>query len=85
MVPRLLLFQVEGGDGIGHSIDNSDKEDGEHDCTATNTTKGNGPYTLTCEKEGDEITIHFPNGGFIVVHENGYHPETGDNWDVELD
>lgn len=64
--------------------ENSIEEDGEYDCTAFNTSTGNGPYTLYCEKDGGNITINFPNGGFIVVDEDGFHPRTGHQWDIEL-
>src|SRR5258705_11285211 len=40
-------------------------EDGSYNCEVSNTTRGNGPYTLECEKSGDEIVIHFNNGGYI--------------------
>jgi hypothetical protein len=62
----------------------SDKEDGEYDCTVFNTSTGNGPYTLSCEKDSGTIIINFPNGGYIVVDEDGFHPPTGNHWDVEL-
>jgi hypothetical protein len=62
-----------------------DKEDGEYDCTVANVSRGNGPYSLSCEKDGDEIKIRFPNGGHITVDEDGFHPERGDHWEVELD
>ena len=45
------------------SNDIEDLEDGEFDCIVTNVTRNEGPYTLQCEKDSDEITIHFPNGG----------------------
>lgn len=57
----------------------------EVDCTVLNTTTGNGPYTLTCEMDDDEIRINFPNGGFIIVDSDGYHYRTGHYWDVELE
>jgi hypothetical protein len=37
-----------------------------------NVSRGNGPYSLECEKDGGEITRHFPNGGYVVVDEDGY-------------
>src|ERR1039458_8242162 len=29
--------------------------DGSYNCTVTNTDRGNGPYTLTCDKNGDDV------------------------------
>jgi hypothetical protein len=65
----------------GRGITNVD----EIDCTVLNTTTGHGPYSLTCEIDGDDVKIIFPNGGFIIVDLDGYHDRTGDYWDVELD
>ena len=59
--------------------------DGDYDCSASNITRGNGPYSLGCEKDGDDVTIHFNNGGHITVDEDGYDTNTGEQWDVELD
>jgi hypothetical protein len=64
-------------------VDQDDIPDGDFDCTATNLISGNGPYSLNCEKDGDDIIINFPNGGHITVDEDGFHSETGDNWDIE--
>ncbi len=57
--------------------------DGDFDCSATNTSRGNGPYTLGCEKYGGDVTIHFNNGGHVTVDEDGYDSNTGEYWDVE--
>lgn len=59
--------------------------DGDYDCTATNISRGNGPYSLGCEKDGGDVTIHFNNGGHITVDEDGYDSNTGEHWDVELE
>jgi hypothetical protein len=67
------------------SPDLSDREDGEFDCTVENVSRGNGPYSLTCEKDGDDITINFPNGGYITVDSDGFHSERGEQWEVEVD
>lgn len=64
-------------------IDHDAIPDGDFDCTATNLSSGNDPYSLNCEKDGDDIIINFPNGGHITVDEDGFHSETGDNWDIE--
>lgn len=61
------------------------KPDGDYDCTATNISRGNGPYTLDCEKDGGDVTIHFNNGGHITVDEDGYDSNSVENWDVELE
>jgi hypothetical protein len=58
---------------------------GNLDCTVFNLTTGHGPYALMCEREGDEIRINFPNGGHIIVDEDGYHARTGNLWEVELE
>jgi len=71
-------------DGGSHeTIDQDTISDGDFDCVATNLTTGNGPYSLNCEKDGDDIIINFPNGGHITVDEDGFHSETGNNWDIE--
>jgi hypothetical protein len=69
--------------GSPKTIDQDAIPDGDFDCVATNLTTGNGPYSLNCEKDGDDIIINFPNGGHITVDEDGFHSETGDNWDIE--
>ena len=65
------------------SNDIEDLEDGEFDCIVTNVTRNEGPYTLQCEKDSDEITIHFPNGGYIVTDLEGLHVSTGELWQIE--
>lgn len=62
-----------------------EKSNGDYSCTAYNLSTGNGPYQLQCEKDNDEIIIHFPNGGYIVTDEDGFHFETGDIWDIDLE
>ena len=64
--------------------EDSTEEDGEYDCIVFNTSTGNGPYTLSCEKDSGTIIINFPNGGYIVVDEDGFHSRTGHQWDVEI-
>jgi hypothetical protein len=69
-----------------HASGNSaDRPDGEYDCTVTNITRGTGPYSLECEKDGDDLTIRFPNGGYIVVDSDGFHAARGEQWEVELE
>jgi hypothetical protein len=65
-------------------FDNQAQADGSYDCDVTNSTRGNGPYSLGCDKEGDEVTIHFDNGGHVTVDSDGYDYNTGETWDVEL-
>jgi hypothetical protein len=72
-------------------------QDGSYSCDATNSTQGNGPYSLACEKSGDTLTIHFENGGYIHLDidsqdkadENtweiaGSNPANVDSWDVTV-
>jgi hypothetical protein len=57
--------------------------DGSHDCEVMNTTRGNGPYTLECEKSGDDITIHFNNGGYITLDMDSQESADGSTWELE--
>lgn len=61
-----------------------EKPDGTYDCTVSNLTRGYGPYSLSCEKDGDDVTIHFNNGGYITLND-GFEPDSGDHWEVELE
>ena len=63
--------------------ENNEELTGDFDCTVTNLTSGNGPYSLECEHDGEDTIIHFPNGGSITVDENGFHGDTGDTWEIE--
>ena len=72
----------DGQDSEGDSVQGR-TPDGDFDCSATNTSRGNGPYTLGCEKYGGDVTIHFNNGGHLTVDEDGYDSNTGEYWDVE--
>ena len=56
-------------------------EDGSYSCDATNSTRGNGPYALDCEKSGDTITIYFTNGGHIDLDIDSQDGTDG-SWDV---
>ena len=58
-------------------------QDGSYDCEVTNTTRGNGPYTLECEKSGDEIVIHFNNGGYINLDIDAQPTGDGSTWELE--
>lgn len=59
--------------------------DGDHECVVMNVSQSNGPYFLECEKDGDEITIRFPNGGYVVVDESGYEASRGEQWLVQFE
>lgn len=39
--------------------------DGTYTCEVINITASNGPYALACDKSGDTVIVHFPNGGHI--------------------
>ena len=96
----IVLTSCGENDTSAPSSDNQAEQvlaDGSYECEASNTTQGNGPYNLECEKIGNELTIHFSNGGYIVndidsINSNGEkswtldttHPEEGDNWDVVI-
>jgi hypothetical protein len=70
--------------------------DGTYSCEASNTTSGNGPYSLECDKSGDEVVIHFNNGGHITLdvdsqemrgeqwHVEGTNAQRGEAWEVIL-
>ena len=71
-------------------------KDGSYDCTVSNTDRANGPYTLTCDKSGDEIKINFPNGGYRTIsvdepqHEGaqftfeGTDDRLAETWEIEI-
>ena len=79
-MPRSSYSDDSSSNGDGGS---KEELTGDFDCTATNLTSGNGPYTLNCEHDGTDIIIHFPNGGHITVDEDGFHSDTGDTWEIE--
>lgn len=85
--------------GMSYADNSEERElpDGSYSCEATNTTNGYGPYTIDCEKNGDEITVNFPNGGYIVtdidsIESDGSgnwaadttHTPEGESWEVEI-
>jgi len=70
---------------------------GTYSCTAENTTRGDGPHSLICEKTGDELIIHFPKGIHVVTNISSEesednmtwnfvttHTDSGDTWEVEI-
>ncbi len=75
----------------------SELPSGTYSCTAENTTRGDGPHSLICEKTGDELIIHFPKGVHVVTNISSEesednmtwnfvtaHTDTGDTWEVEI-
>ena len=58
-------------------------QDGSYACEVMNTTRGNGPYTLSCDKSGDDITIHFNNGGYITLDVDSQESADGSTWELE--
>ena len=65
------------------ATDLSDTDDGEFECTVENQSRLNGPYTLTCEKDGDDLRINFPNGGHIITGTDGFHASSAEQWNIE--
>ena len=66
----------------------------EIDASVTNTTRGNGPYSLTVEITGSsEVVIHFDNGGYRNIDLDEDNPlitdtwmgtdDAGDSWEIE--
>lgn len=91
-----------GGSASSESVSESEEPtelaDGSYYCDVTNMTRSNGPYILDCEKSGDTITIHFPNGGHIDLDIDSQestgegsweitatNAENGDSWDLSID
>lgn len=60
-------------------------ENGQFECIVTNESRSEGPFASICEKEEDEITVHFPNGRYIVTDTDGFHASSGDHWSIEVD
>jgi hypothetical protein len=76
----------------------ADLEDGTYACDATNSTRGNGPYSLRCEKTGDTIVLHFNNGGHVTLDVDSQdkadghsrqieasNSENGDSWEITIE
>lgn len=72
--------------------------DGTYSCTVSNVSRGNGPYSLECEKSGSEVVIHFPSGGYLsvdidtesvpqegTVRFEGTDQKKGDAWEIEIE
>src|SRR5262245_54472448 len=63
--------------------DEGELEDGEYDCSATNVSTGKGPYSITCEKNSDEIRIIFAKGGFRIVSIDSSEKRDDDSFLIE--
>lgn len=57
-------------------------DDGSYSCQAINATRGNGPYTLSCDKLGDTVTIHFDNGGYVEIDIDSQERDGEGSWIV---
>lgn len=56
--------------------------DGSYSCEASNDTRGNGPYTLSCNKSGNTVTIHFDNGGYVEIDIDSQERDGEGSWDL---
>ena len=78
-------------------VDTGDQlEDGSYDCVVRNTDRSNGPYDLSCDKNGDEIIVTFPNGGYRTIsvgepeHDGnqftfeGSDDTRSESWEIEI-
>ena len=90
-------YQQQGQQASAEVNEESELPSGAYSCTAENTTRGDRPHALNCEKKGDELVIHLPNGAHIVTNitseesENNLtwnfetiHHNTGDRWEVKI-
>lgn len=57
--------------------------DGTYSCEAMNETRSNGPYSLSCDKSGDELVIHFDNGGYISADIDSQITQDGSSWEID--
>ena len=61
----LILFVsvifCDGAEYLGRDVDGE-----SYSCTAFSYSTSHY-YELTCDFSGDNVTLHFPNGGYIVV------------------
>jgi hypothetical protein len=72
-----------GGESTTEVSPPTELEDGSYSCEASNSTSGNGPYALDCEKSGDTITLRFPNGGHIDLDIESQESADGKTWEIE--
>jgi hypothetical protein len=56
---------------------------GAYRCMATNTTQGNGPYFVNCEKSAGMIRVHVRNGGSVETRIQSQQPAAGEMWQIE--
>lgn len=95
------------GCGSGSTADDSRAESGAvvadelapgtYTGTVTNETRGNGPYTLQCDRYASQVTVHFDNGGFVAIEIEseertseglweirGTESRSGDEWSISI-
>ena len=60
-------------------------ENGEFECIVTNESRSKNPFASSCKKNEDEITVHFPDGSYIVTDTDGLHASSGERWSIEVD
>ncbi len=90
-------YQQQGQQASADVNEESELPAGTYSCNAENTTREDGPHSLICEKTGDELIIHFPNGVHIITNISSEesednmtwnfvttHPDTGDTWEVDI-
>lgn len=85
----VVAFNVGCSTGPDDNVDSPEEraqpealEDGSYPCEVSNTTRENGPYSLTCEKSGDSVEIQFDNGGFITVDIESQETADGHAWEI---
>ncbi len=95
-IPSEERISAEQSHGAATDEDDGRLEDGSYNCTVTNTDRSNGPYSLTCDKTGDEIRITFPNGGYRTIsvdepqqsgHDftfEGSDDRLNESWEIEI-
>ncbi|MDB5096840.1 MAG: hypothetical protein JWM80_1261 [Cyanobacteria bacterium RYN_339] len=85
-VPFVPAYAYEEGESReakpGDDDEDGKLDDGSYMATVENTSTGNGPYELEVEKSGDEVTINFSNGGFIVTDVNSQDFD-GSSWQLD--
>jgi len=69
-------------DSSSEPSDPDELADGDYSCDAYNSTAGNGPYSLECEKSGDSIVLHFSNGGYITLDIDSQDLD-GNTWEID--